>query len=275
DMEFNLDFDAAKEVSTAEKEVSTAEPVSTAGAAVTTASVNVSPVSPTRRVSTADDITMAETLVYIRRSAAKEKGKGIMTESDQVQTKTKLQQEQKRLGYEAAVRLQEELDEEERQRIARVHKAAQYFTKEEWENIRARVEADEELTHRLQAEKRNKYSKVDEAKMLLRRYAFNELKTLFEITMRRVNIFVPMESEVDRAVLEFAAGSSKRGGKEELDQGSSKRDELVKLWSLVQERFNSTEPTEDKEKEIWVELKRLFEPDTNDELWEFVNIFII
>ncbi|GKB07490.1 hypothetical protein Tco_0835774 [Tanacetum coccineum] len=44
------------------------------------------------------------------------------------------------------------------------------------------------------------------------------------------------------------------------------RDDLVKLWSLVQERFNSTEPTEDKEIEIYVELKRLFEPDADDEL---------
>nr|GEX85738.1 hypothetical protein [Tanacetum cinerariifolium] len=73
DTKLNLDFDIAKEVSTAEKEVSTVEPVSTASAAVTTTSVDVSPASPTRRVSTADDITMAETFVYIRRSAAKDK----------------------------------------------------------------------------------------------------------------------------------------------------------------------------------------------------------
>ncbi|GKF54983.1 hypothetical protein Tco_0165323, partial [Tanacetum coccineum] len=62
DMEFNFDFDAAKEVSTT-------------GAAVTTASVAVSTVSPIRNtgVSTADDITTAKTLVYIRKSAAKDK----------------------------------------------------------------------------------------------------------------------------------------------------------------------------------------------------------
>ncbi|GKA69294.1 hypothetical protein Tco_0775358 [Tanacetum coccineum] len=42
------------------------------------------------------------------------------------------------------------------------------------------------------------------------------------------------------------------------------REYLVKLWSLVKEKLNSTEPTEDKEREIWVELKRLFEPDTDD-----------
>nr|GEY30046.1 hypothetical protein [Tanacetum cinerariifolium] len=110
DMEFNLNFDAAKEVSTTEKEVSTAEPVSTSGAAVTTASIDISPARPTRRVSTTDDIAMAETLVNIRRSAAKDKGKDIMTESKPIHTKTKLQQEQEILGYEAAVRLKEELD---------------------------------------------------------------------------------------------------------------------------------------------------------------------
>ncbi|GJY52196.1 hypothetical protein Tco_0443043 [Tanacetum coccineum] len=77
-------------------------------------------------------------------------GKGKMEESKDEQTKrTKLQQEQERLGHEAVVRLQEELDEEERKRMAIVHEAAQSFTKEEWENIRARVEADEELSKRL------------------------------------------------------------------------------------------------------------------------------
>ncbi|GJX31016.1 ribonuclease H-like domain-containing protein [Tanacetum coccineum] len=62
--------------------------------------------------------------------------------------------EQDRLGHEAVVRLQEELDEEERQRMDRVHEAAQSFTEEEWENIKARVEADKELTQRLQAEEK-------------------------------------------------------------------------------------------------------------------------
>ncbi|GJT60169.1 hypothetical protein Tco_1003702 [Tanacetum coccineum] len=46
------------------------------------------------------------------------------------------------------------------------------------------------------------------------------------------------------------------------------RDDLVKLWSLVKERFSSTEPTDDKERTLWVELKRLFEPDADDELWK-------
>nr|GFC07542.1 hypothetical protein [Tanacetum cinerariifolium] len=46
------------------------------------------------------------------------------------------------------------------------------------------------------------------------------------------------------------------------------RDDLIKLWDFVKERFSTTNPTDDKEKELWVELKRLFEPDTKDELWK-------
>ncbi|GJQ93163.1 hypothetical protein Tco_0004302 [Tanacetum coccineum] len=133
--EIDQDLGISLEVSTTEKDVSTAEPVSTTGAAVTTASVAVSTASPIRntRVSTADDITMAKTLVYIRKIATKDKGKGKMDESETVQTKTKLQQEQKRLDFEAVVRLQAELGEEERQRISKVHEAARSLNVKEWE----------------------------------------------------------------------------------------------------------------------------------------------
>ncbi|GKC12890.1 hypothetical protein Tco_1009672 [Tanacetum coccineum] len=46
------------------------------------------------------------------------------------------------------------------------------------------------------------------------------------------------------------------------------RDDLDKLWNLVKERFRTTEPTKDKARELWVELKRLFKPDDNDTLWK-------
>ncbi|GJW27435.1 hypothetical protein Tco_0044310 [Tanacetum coccineum] len=40
------------------------------------------------------------------------------------------------------------------------------------------------------------------------------------------------------------------------------------IKSLVKERFSSTDPTDDKERTLWVELKRLFEPDTDIILWK-------
>ncbi|GJZ61959.1 hypothetical protein Tco_0618096 [Tanacetum coccineum] len=45
------------------------------------------------------------------------------------------------------------------------------------------------------------------------------------------------------------------------------REDLDRLWSLVKKTFSTTDPTEDKEKELWVELKRLYEPDPRDQLW--------
>ncbi|GKD61138.1 hypothetical protein Tco_1298647 [Tanacetum coccineum] len=128
DVEFDFDLDAAKDVSTA-------KPVSTAGATVTTASVAaVSTASPTRRVSTADDVTIDETLVYIRKSAAKDKAKH---------------------------------EEEERQRIARVHEAASSFNVEEWEDMQARVKVVEELAQRLQGEEKEMYTEAEQARMLV------------------------------------------------------------------------------------------------------------
>nr|GEY33184.1 putative ribonuclease H-like domain-containing protein [Tanacetum cinerariifolium] len=46
------------------------------------------------------------------------------------------------------------------------------------------------------------------------------------------------------------------------------REDLVALWNLVKEKFNLAIPSEDKEKALWVELKRLFEPDVDDVLWK-------
>ncbi|GJV36325.1 hypothetical protein Tco_1408802, partial [Tanacetum coccineum] len=46
------------------------------------------------------------------------------------------------------------------------------------------------------------------------------------------------------------------------------RDNLVKFWDLFKERFSTTESIDDKEKELWVEMKKLFEPDNDDILWK-------
>nr|GFA90741.1 hypothetical protein [Tanacetum cinerariifolium] len=128
------------------------------------------------RVSTADDITMAETLVYIRKSVAKDK----------------------------AVRLQAKFDEEESQRIAMVHESASSLNVEEWEDIQARVEADEELVQRLQAEEREKYTKAEQARMLAK--LINQRKS-------EVDRAVPelaAESSERAAVEELNQESSKR-----------------------------------------------------------------
>ncbi|GJS64475.1 hypothetical protein Tco_0679039 [Tanacetum coccineum] len=90
--------------------------VTTADTALNTASVPISTASATPEVSTA-----AANLVYIRRSAEKrkDKGKAIMIEDESVQKKSKKQLEQERLSHEEAIRIQEQINEEERKRITR------------------------------------------------------------------------------------------------------------------------------------------------------------
>nr|GEY33550.1 hypothetical protein [Tanacetum cinerariifolium] len=44
------------------------------------------------------------------------------------------------------------------------------------------------------------------------------------------------------------------------------REDLVALWNLVKEKFSSAVPSVDKEKALWVELKRLFKPNSDNVL---------
>nr|GEV80395.1 hypothetical protein [Tanacetum cinerariifolium] len=140
-----------------------------------------------------EDISTAETLVYIRRSAYKDKRKGIMTESELEQTTTKLQQKQERAGYEATVRLQEQLNEEER----------------------------------IQAEEKEKYSEAEKARLLVdlinqqRNILLNkelkkgEISHLHRLTRGPTCLIITIPKIADE--------SSKRDAEEELEQESSKR----------------------------------------------------
>ncbi|GJU75853.1 putative ribonuclease H-like domain-containing protein [Tanacetum coccineum] len=112
---------------------------------------------------------------------------------------------------------------------------------------KAQIEADEELAHKLQAQEREGYSEADKAKLLhigshtlhqLRGYSFNEIKVLFEATVKRVNTFTPMES--DDTVPKVVAGSSKRSAEEELGKENSKRQKIG-------EGLEPSEESKDKE----------------------------
>nr|GEW48011.1 hypothetical protein [Tanacetum cinerariifolium] len=45
------------------------------------------------------------------------------------------------------------------------------------------------------------------------------------------------------------------------------REDLNQLWTLVKETLSIRQASSDKEKELWVKLKRMFEPDFEDQLW--------
>ncbi|GKC57448.1 hypothetical protein Tco_1085046 [Tanacetum coccineum] len=95
--------------------------------AVSTGSGGVSTAS--RILSTASMIQQVN-IIILSSSATKDKGKAIMTKSEPEQTTTKLKQRQERASYKAAIRLQEHLDQEESQRIARDAEVAQRLQEE-------------------------------------------------------------------------------------------------------------------------------------------------
>ncbi|GJR54347.1 hypothetical protein Tco_1404868 [Tanacetum coccineum] len=127
-------------------------------------------------------------------------------------------------GFEEAQRLQEQFDEEERKMIASVHKEASTFKPKEWDNMQTQIEADEELAYKLQ-------HMGNHTLQQLRGYSFDEIKVLFEATVKRVNTFTPMES--DDIVPKVVARSSKRSAEEELETG-------LDIFMLVEKDYPMT-----------------------------------
>nr|GEU73241.1 hypothetical protein [Tanacetum cinerariifolium] len=106
---------------------------------------------------------------------------------------------------------------------------------EQWDDVKAHIQADEDLAQRMLEEERESLS-IEKS-----------------------------EGQIPDS--KAGEGSSKEGkslkilAKEELGQEQQKKQK-----SLVKERFNSSNPTKDKEITLWIELKRLFEPDGDDAL---------
>ncbi|GKA09215.1 hypothetical protein Tco_0688546, partial [Tanacetum coccineum] len=212
-------------------------------------------------------------------------GAEVSTASPEVKTakKTKLQLEQERLGLEEALRLQEQLDEEERQRIARVHEKASTFNAEEWDNIQDQIEVDEELAHRLQAQERERYTEADKARLLVE--LINERKRKFAQQRAEQRRNKPMTQAQQRTYMyyyikhmgshtlqqlkklsfdeikELFETTMKRGSFTQKTQEKYGNHQSSQTRESIMKRYDSTEPTEDKERDFGVELKRLFEPD--------------
>nr|GEU60602.1 hypothetical protein [Tanacetum cinerariifolium] len=88
----------------------------------------------------------------------------------------------------------------------------------------------------------------------LKKLSFDEIKKLFETTMKIVNTFIPMETEVKGRASELAAGSSqatitdsaevgssKRAAEAELDYEGSKRQKTNEASGLVQDQPDEEE----------------------------------
>ncbi|GJS69174.1 hypothetical protein Tco_0702015 [Tanacetum coccineum] len=169
--------------------------------------------------------TAAANLVYIRRSAEKrkDKGKAIMKEDESVQKKTKKQLEQERLGHEEAIRLQEQVNEEENQRIVRDAEIAKQL-QEEFNRARQEQEviAEADQAHdidwsdlvmlRYHALQNRSLSAAEVRKNMcmylknqggykhihFKGMSYEDIRLIFERVWDQNNAFVPKDSKIEK-----------------------------------------------------------------------------
>ncbi|GJZ55714.1 hypothetical protein Tco_0610907 [Tanacetum coccineum] len=154
------------------------------------------------------------------------------------------------------------------------------------------MEADAPLAARLQEKERKQFSIDEQARFLVvtiveRKRFFaaqraeqirNKPPTKIQLRNKMITYLKNMEggkkasSSKKRPRAKHDEESVKNKRLEKLQSGrftlKTQEDDLVKLWDLVKKRSSTTKSIDDKEKELWVELKRLFEPDNDDIIWK-------
>ncbi|GJT46658.1 ribonuclease H-like domain-containing protein [Tanacetum coccineum] len=222
----------------------------------------------------------------------KDKGKAIVIEDESVQKKSKKQVQEERLGYEEAIRLQEQIDEEEKkkglQEMAKIAKQLYHALQN-----RPRSVAEVRKNMMVYLKNQGGYKMKDFKGM-----SYDDIRLIFKKVWDQIHSFVPMDFEEEvqrlkRAGQDVGAKPAKRQITEEVSESvqeqtdeEPKSDELsheqlnqmevhsedtMQFWKInqvaiteVQERYNSSGLTKDKEMELWVELKMLFEPNAKN-----------
>ncbi|GJZ24825.1 hypothetical protein Tco_0562284 [Tanacetum coccineum] len=177
-----------------------------------------------------------------------------------------------RLDKEVALKLQDEFDEEEilAREKAEKEKEANIALIEEWDDIQAKIDVDYQLAERLQAQEQeeltgkvtrlkieseifgtehqkesSKKQKVDDDKETA------ELKQCIEI--------IPDEEEVTIDAIPLAVNYMLK---------SFEREDLETLYKLVKAKYKSTRLVEDLDLVLWNDLKTMFKPHVEDEIWK-------
>ncbi|GJS21800.1 hypothetical protein Tco_0450432 [Tanacetum coccineum] len=198
-----------------------------------------------------------------RRSAKKKKDKGkeIVIEDEFVQKKSKKQVQEERLGYEEAIRLQEQIDKEERKRIARDAEIAKQLQEEydkvgkkeavfevdiahviDWDDLaviryhalqnRPRYVAEVRKNMMVYLKNQGGYKMKDFKGM-----RYDDIRPIFEKVWDQIHSFVPMDSEEEVQIL-------KRAG-QDVEAKPAKRQRTKEVSESVQEQTDEDPKTDE------------------------------
>nr|GEX77923.1 hypothetical protein [Tanacetum cinerariifolium] len=131
----------------------------------------------------------------------------------------------------------------------------------------ARLHAEVELKMMIEGLDRSNETKH------FRGMALEEIKEKFIPVWKQLKDFVHMSSKEESERVERQGSSKMMKTSKSASKGVSK-EELKEMMQLVPLEEVIKQATKDKEKELWVELKRLFEPDFEDQLWTYNQNFM-
>ncbi|GJS16038.1 hypothetical protein Tco_0410510 [Tanacetum coccineum] len=243
---------AQKEVDMAKKDISTADPVTTADEVVTIANVVVSTAEVTTNnttTTTVNELTLSQTLIETKAvkpkaRGAKDKGKAKMVEPEKP-LKKKYQimfdkeddvQAMMDADYELSARLQAEeqgeltIKEKSRLFVELMNKRKKHFARIKVEEQRRKPPTKAQTGNTMSTYVKNVAGYKHNQ---LKTKSFEDLQMLFDIEM-----------------------------KENID-----REDLETLWKLVKAKHGLTRPEEAYERVLWGDLKVMFEPDVESEVW--------
>nr|GEY01884.1 retrovirus-related Pol polyprotein from transposon TNT 1-94 [Tanacetum cinerariifolium] len=211
---------------------------------------------------------------------SRRKGKEKMVESD-TPKKKKLQDQ---IDIQVTREMEEQLAREDQRRDEQIARDAEI----------AKIHTEEELQMLIDSLDRNNETIAKSLCKSTQVHVSAKKATLQEATKRilykQIEDFVPMASKdegerVKRKGLGLEQESAKKiKSSEEVSEEDLKemmqlvpveevyvealqhfdREDLIQLWTLVKETLSIRQATCDKENELWVELKRLYEPDVED-----------
>nr|GEU80908.1 hypothetical protein [Tanacetum cinerariifolium] len=204
-----------------------------------------------------DDTTLAETLLNIKKSEAKDKGKGIMQETELPKKKDDVPK-----GDQA-----KDIDWNDPQML-------RYHALQNIPFSKAEVRKNMIMYLKNQGGYKQNYFKG---------IKYEDIKPLFERVWDQVHTFLPKDSEIEKEVMKRPGFDLQQGSakKQRLDQQTEETEEEVEakdnsdqeveelktLWKLVKDKYGNTRPEEGYEGVLWGDLKVMFELDIESEMW--------
>nr|GEU37719.1 ribonuclease H-like domain-containing protein [Tanacetum cinerariifolium] len=261
----------------------TAEDISTANVLVTTAGVEISTASPEDKTveisNDSDDITLAETLIEIKRNATKpqkvkgvafrdveetpslnrstttlkplpsidpkDKGKGVLVEEEPLKVKRR---DQGLAQIESDAELAQRLYEEELAEVDRAQKERQkqkeatiVVLTEEFDEIQSKMDADHELAARLTYKEQEQFT-IKEMARLLTEFFKRRKKQLAAVRSKGIRNKPPTRTQVRNMMITYL----KHIGKYTYQQLKHKSlEELLKLYQKEQKWIDDFKPMDD------------------------------